>query len=108
VLANADRLGAGAPTVVETAVVLRARAGDAGRIALDALLAVADIEVDPFDAGHWRVAESAYARFGKGRHPAALNLGDCFAYASARVAGRPLLCIGDDFPRTDLDLVHIR
>lgn len=103
----AERLGIGAPTVVETAVVLRSRVGEAGRTALDSLLTVAEVEIEPFTAAHWRVAESAYARFGKGRHGAGLNLGDCFSYATSRVAGRPLLCVGDDFPGTDLDLVHV-
>jgi ribonuclease VapC len=51
------------------------------------------------------VAVDAYLRFGKGRHPAALNLGDCLTYAVSRIAEEPLLYIGDDFSRTDLDLV---
>ena len=60
--------------------------------------------VIPIDATTAREALSAFSRFGKGRHPAALNMGDCFAYACARLAGEPLLCKGNDFPRTDLKL----
>jgi ribonuclease VapC len=47
----------------------------------------------------------AFLRFGKGRHPAALNFGDCITYATARLAGEPLLCLGEDFAKTDLELV---
>jgi ribonuclease VapC len=60
-----------------------------------------------FDEVHASAALNAYSRFGKGRHPAALNFGDCCTYATASVAGRPLLCVGDDFARTDLLLVSL-
>jgi ribonuclease VapC len=106
-MAGADRLGVGAATLVEASIVLTARAGPAGVAALEALLADAEVTVVPFTDAHWRVARSAFARFGEGRHPAALNLGDCYSYATARVAGQPLLCVGDDFPRTDLPLVTV-
>lgn len=59
----------------------------------------------PVGAEHWTVAVDAFARYGKGRHAAALNVGDCLTYAVARLAGDPLLCVGDDVPKTDLDLV---
>jgi len=58
----------------------------------------------PFGEAHYGSAVEAWLRYGKGRHPAGLNFGDCMAYATARVAGRPLLCTGEDFPRTDLEL----
>src|SRR2546422_564477 len=58
----------------------------------------------PFGEAHWREAVEAYARFGRGRHRAGLNFGDCLSYATARLAGRPLLCVGDDFKKTDLAL----
>ena len=61
----------------------------------------------PFGADHWREAVAAYSRFGRGRSPAALNFGDCLSYAVARLSGEPLLCVGDDFTRTDLPLVEI-
>lgn len=106
-LQAADQVSVGAPTLVETSVVLRARAGASGSTGLDRLLAAAEVDVLPFTAAHVPVALSAFDRFGKGRHPAALNLGDCLAYATAAVAGRPLLCLGDDFARTDLPLAPL-
>ena len=63
-----------------------------------------DITPVPFGPDHWRESVEAYLRYGKGRHPAGLNLGDCFSYAVARLADQPLLCVGDDFPQTDLAL----
>jgi ribonuclease VapC len=62
------------------------------------------IVVISFDGAHAEVAAEAWLRFGKGRHPASLNFGDCLAYATARLAGRPLLCKGNDFTETDLQL----
>jgi ribonuclease VapC len=63
-----------------------------------------DIQEVPFGEIHWREAVDAYRRFGKGRHPPALNFGDCMAYAVARPAGEPLLFVGDDFALTDVTL----
>lgn len=60
------------------------------------------MEVIPLTADHYRVAVDAFLRFGKGRHPAALNFGDCLTYAVASLAGMPPLFVGDDFSRTDL------
>ena len=102
----ADACRIGAPTLVETAMVLTGREGDAGRLLLGQFIQQRNIDVLSFTEAHWRVAQSAFVRFGKGRHPAALNLGDCLTYATAYVAGEPLLCIGDDFRRTDLELVE--
>ena len=56
----------------------------------------------PFERRHWRAAQDAFVRFGKSRHPAGLNLGDCMSYATASVAGEPLLFTGNDFARTDI------
>ena len=56
----------------------------------------------PFGEAHWREALAAYRRFGRGRHRANLNFGDCLSYAVARLAGEPLLFVGDDFAATDL------
>ncbi len=97
-------LGIGAPTLAETGIVLRAKLGVGGRTLLARFLDEADIAVVPFGEEHWPVAVDAFARFGKGRHPAGLNLGDCLTYATARLADEPLLCLGDDFARTDLTL----
>lgn len=70
--------------------------------ALEALLASAGVEIVPATVAHGRLARLAFATYGKGRHPAALNFGDCFAYALAKETGRPLLFKGEDFAQTDL------
>ncbi len=90
---------------METSIVLSARTGNDSRGILSRFLAEAAITTIPFGDAHWSTAVEAWLRFGKGRHPAALNFGDCLAYATARVAGRPLLCVGNDFARTDLETV---
>jgi len=100
----ADACRVGAPTLVETAMVLTGRLGDEGRTMLLSLLQEENIDVLSFGDAHWRIAQSAFVRYGKGRHPAALNFGDCLTYATAYVAGEPLLCVGEDFVQTDLDL----
>jgi len=69
---------------------------------LDAWLAAAAIMIEPFTADQCRLAEGGFLAFGKGRHPAGLNFGDCFAYALAKQTGEPLLYKGDDFSRTDI------
>lgn len=69
---------------------------------VEAFIRVAGLRVVPITELESRAALAAHARYGKGRHPARLNLGDCFAYACARVHGVPLLYVGDDFPRTDI------
>lgn len=105
VLAAARSVGAGAPTLFETAIVLIARQGVDGRDSLLDFLEDNRITSIPFDARHWAIAAEAFLRFGKGRHPARLNYGDCMTYATARLASHPLLCIGNDFAQTDLQLV---
>lgn len=102
----AEDTGIGAPTLVEAGVVLEARLGTPGRSLLARFVEESALAVIPFDARHAAVAVSAYSRFGKGRHPAALNLGDCLTYATARIADQPLLCVGQDFPRTDLTIAR--
>jgi ribonuclease VapC len=100
----ADACRVGAPTLVQTTMVLTGRLGDEGRTMLLALLQEVNIDVLSFGDAHWRIAQSAFVRYGKGRHPAALNFGDCLTYATAYVAGEPLLCVGNDFAQTDLKL----
>ena len=73
-------------------------------VAAPTLVEAADAIVIEFGVGHWETALSAWWEYGKGRHPAGLNLGDCMAYAAARIAGEPLLAIGDDFGQTDIEL----
>ena len=99
---EADHVRVGAPTLVETSLVLagrrRARPGDE----VEGLVKELAITVVPFGEAEWHVAIDAFRRFGRGRHAAALNFGDCLAYASAAAAGDTLLFVGDDFARTDI------
>ena len=98
---------AGAPTLAEAAVVLQARLGARGLADLRGFLVEFDVHAIPFGDDHWRQAAAAFARFGRGRHPADLNFGDCLAYAVAKLSGQPLLCVGNDFAQTDLELVPL-
>jgi len=102
-LATAPSAGIGTPTLAETGVVLAARLGHDSRDLVIRLLDEFSIEEIPFGDRHWREAVDAYLRFGKGRHKARLNVGDCLTYAVARLANEPLLFVGDDFPETDLE-----
>ena len=87
---------------LESEIVIAARKGDLGSAALARFMAESDIEVIAFDASQSEIALDAWRRFGKGRHPAALNMGDCAAYALSRLTGQALVCVGDDFARTDI------
>jgi ribonuclease VapC len=101
-IGEADLLAVGAPTLFETGMVMTVKGGEVGRAAVSSFLDELDIIVMSFDERHWRAAFSAFTRFGKGKHPAGLNFGDCLTYATARVAERPLLFIGNDFAQTDI------
>jgi len=92
----------GVPTLLETAMVLTARLGQDARPMLFAFLRRLEAEVVPFNEEHLDAAATAFIRFGRARHPAALNFGDCMSYAVASVAGMPLLFAGEDFKRTDI------
>jgi ribonuclease VapC len=105
-MANAPS-AAGAPTLAEAAVVLQARLGPRGLGDLRGFVVEFDVHAVPFGEDHWRQAAVAFARFGKGRHPAGLNFGDCLTYAVAKLSGLPLLCVGSDFAQTDLELVPL-
>ncbi len=96
-----------AANIVEAGIVVEARYGPSGGRELDLLLHRAGVIVAAVDAHQAELARKAWRRFGKGRHPAALNFGDCFSYALATEMGEPLLCVGDDFLQTDLALVSI-
>jgi ribonuclease VapC len=93
-----------APTLLETAMVLSARKGDDALRELDYAILKMRIEVIPFGYDEQRVAQKAFLLYGKGRHAAGLNYGDCMSYASAAVRGEPLLFKGEDFPLTDIDV----
>ncbi len=101
-MSAAPALGIGAPTLVETTIVLAARLGRDARGLVSRLVLEADVAVVPFTDAHFGTALDAWLRFGRGRHPASLNFGDCLAYATARVADEPLLFTGADFSRTDI------
>ena len=103
-MAGAPALSIGAPTLVETGIVLSARLGADARGLLSRLLMEAGIEVVAFTEAHFGAAVGAWRRFGRGRHEASLNFGDCMSYATARLAERPLLCVGEDFAKTDIEL----
>ena len=94
-----------AATLVETAIVIEARLGDAGGRELDRLLQKADVEIVAVDAEQAELARHAFRTFGKGRHAAGLNFGDCFSYALAQASGEPLLFKGGDFSKTDVSAV---
>ncbi|MBP1635788.1 MAG: PilT protein-like [Acidobacteria bacterium] len=92
---------------LESALVVEARLGEAGGRELDLLLHKAGIELVAVTAEQVEVARSAWRRFGRGRHDAGLNFGDCFAYALAATTGEPLLFKGADFAKTDVRTVKL-
>jgi ribonuclease VapC len=93
----------GAPTLLETTMVLCARTGRDQRGAIGRSLKQMRVQVIPFTEEHYDAAAEAFLRFGKGRHPAALNFGDCMSYAVAALSGLPLLYTGNDFAQTDIE-----
>lgn len=94
-----------AANVLETGIVLEAKRGETAGREFDLFLVRVNIQVIPVDAEQVEVARMAWRRFGKGRHPAALNFGDCFAYALAKFSGEPLLSKGTDFAHTDIAMM---
>lgn len=99
---EADHVRVGAPTLVETSLVLSGRRRAPARGEVEGLIKELGVTVVPFGESEWRLAVDAFAKFGRGRHPAALNFGDCLAYATATSLGDPLLFVGEDFARTDV------
>ena len=93
-----------AASLVEVGIVAIARRGAASERELNSLLRQLRLQIIPVTADHAERALGAFRRFGKGRHPAGLNYGDCFSYALASITGEPLLFVGDDFARTDLQI----
>jgi ribonuclease VapC len=92
-----------AATVLEAAMVIETRLGEAAGADLDLWLYKAEVEIVPVTAEHSDRARRAWRRYGKGRHPASLNYGDCFSYALATLSGEPLLYKGNDFSQTDIE-----
>jgi len=101
-LAETPEVALSAATLLELGMVAEGQAGPAIRSRVDRLLADAGAEVVPFTEAQARLALEGWRRFGKGRHKAALNIGDCFAYALARERNAPLLFKGADFSETDV------
>jgi ribonuclease VapC len=96
-----------AASLLEIAIVIESRKSEAGGRELDLLLSRAAIEIVAVDQHQAEIARLAWRNFGKGRHPAALNFGDCFAYALARSRDLPLLFRGNDFSQTDIAAVAL-
>jgi ribonuclease VapC len=101
-LARSDSSAMGTPTLAETGIVLAARLGRDSQGLLARLIHEFDIIEVPFGESHWREALGAQRRFGRSRHRANLNFGDCLTYAVASLAQEPLLFVGEDFALTDL------
>jgi ribonuclease VapC len=99
---DADFVRVGAPTLLETGMVLAARRRSPVGGELDGLLRELGVSIVPFGEAEWHRALDASNRYGRGRHAAGLNFGDCLAYASAAVAGDTLLFVGRDFRKTDI------
>lgn len=94
-----------AASLLESAIVIESRYGPSGGQKLDELIATAEIQIEPVTVDQVSIARTAFRTYGKGRHPAGLNFGDCFAYALAKAKEVPLLFKGDDFSRTDIRAV---
>lgn len=99
---DADRCRISAATFVELSLVVESQMGTDGLHQADMFLRRAGVVMEPVTADQAYVARQAFHDYGKGRHPAGLNLGDCFAYALAKITGEPLLFKGDDFRKTDI------
>ena len=99
---QAEEVLVAAPSVLEAGMVLSSRMRQDARPIIEVLLRQVRARVVPFDHDHALAATGAFLRFGRGRHAAGLNFGDCISYAVSSLAGQPLLYIGDDFARTDI------
>lgn len=105
---SADSARISVASFVETSIVVESRYGAEGLRDLDRFISRASIELVPVDQEQGPLARSAFSRFGKGRHRAGLNFGDCFSYAAALSLREPLLFKGDDFMYTDVPIFRIR
>jgi len=94
-----------AANALETAIVLETRRGEIAGRELDLFLHRTQIQIVAVDEEQFGIARTAWRKFGKGRHPAALNFGDCFAYALTKTSGEALLAKGGDFSQTDLQVM---
>jgi len=103
-VARAETVAVGAPTLAEAGLVLSSRLGRDARQLVRGLLREWGAVTVTFGEEHWQQAVAAHVRYGRGRHAARLSFGDCLTYSVAKLAGEPLLCTGNDFSRTDLEL----
>lgn len=103
-ISQAEARRMSAANVLEAGIVLEARRGESAGREFDLFLSQAQVEIVPVDAEQVEIARAAWRKYGKGKHPAALNFGDCFAYALAKVVGEPLLAKGDDFVHTGIEM----
>ncbi|HET9097960.1 MAG TPA: type II toxin-antitoxin system VapC family toxin [Candidatus Baltobacteraceae bacterium] len=99
---QADAIQIAAPTLLECEIVIGAMLGAEGVVRLDELMMALGAHVIPFAERELAIARLAYRTYGKGRHPASLNFGDCFSYAAAITQDEPLLFKGEDFAKTDV------
>jgi ribonuclease VapC len=106
-IALARTVAIGAPTVAETQMVIEIKLGGKrrqdGAASVDQFLAEIQALVIPFTRSHISIFFEAFRRYGKGRHPARLNMGDCFTYAVAKAARMQVLYVGEDFSQTDIE-----
>jgi|SRR5579863_150408 len=102
IIHDEERCAISTGTYLELSIVVQSQLGTDGLRQCDMFLRRAGIVIEPFTVEQAHLARQAFHDFGKGRHPAGLNFGDCFAYALAKVAGEPLLFKGDDFRKTDV------
>jgi len=101
-ISRASRCRISAGNFLELSIVIEGQFGADALQQCDALFRRVGIVIEPVTVEHAHTARQAFHDFGKGRHPAALNFGDCFAYALAKVTGEPLLFKGEDFKKTDV------
>jgi ribonuclease VapC len=101
-IANVPKRLVSAFSALETLIVIESKKGEPGGRELDLLLHKARIEIVPINEEQFELARRAWRDFGKGRHPAGLNIGDCCSYALSKYSGEPLLFKGDDFSKTDV------
>jgi ribonuclease VapC len=99
---NAESCRISAATFVELYMAIESNSGDVGIRQCDLFFRGNAIVIELFTEGHGHAASQGFSEYGKGRHPAGLNLGDCFSYALAKVTGQPLLFNGSDFRKTDI------
>ena len=105
-ISGAEICRASAATFVEASIVVEMQTKSAGSRQLDAFFRRAGIVIEPVTEEQAHLARQAFTDYGKGRHPASLNYGDCFSYALAKATGEPLLFKGKDFAKTDLIAAH--